>query len=382
MDREWTELASADTVFRRRLLRSAPDVVIGLEQPSDRLTTEWEDLALQLRTSPFERPGWVLHQHRAYEDADLEVMTARRSGTLVGVIPLTRPGKGRVRTVTNSPTPRASFVISDWTILADMLQAAARRISGYMEIPRLDAGSPNVGRALERARLSLAISSEISHANPYLSLPGEYSEVVARFSRNRRKKLNKTRRRLGERGQVSIEIVDGAAEVEEAYTQMLDLDATSWKGRQGDAIRERPQARRFYDSIVQWATEVGILRMAVLRLDERIVAADLLLESHGVVWAICGAYDEDYARYGPGILLIDGEVQWAIRQHASRFEFCGTEADYKLIWADRVCPVQYVRLFELSPRMVVRAGARVFGASVLRRGRQWLADRRSAMSTV
>jgi len=369
-------------VLRRRLNRSAPDVLIGVEEPSDRLVAEWEDLALQVRAPPFERPGWVLNQHRAYEAADLGIMAARRSGTLVGVIPFTRVGNGRARTVTSSPTPRASFVAADWKILADMLLASTRRVSGYLEIPRLDAGSPDVGPALERARLSLAISSEITHANPYLSLPGDYSEVVARFSRNRRKNLRKAHRRLAERGQVSVEILDEPADALRAHRQMLDLDEASWKGRQGDAIRQRPDAQRFYDSMVGWASEAGILRMAVLRLDDRVLAADLLLESHGVVWAICGAYDEAYSSFGPGIVLIDGEVQWAISQHASRFEFCGTEATYKQIWADRVCPVQYVRLFALTPGRILTVGSRIVGANTLRRGRQWLADRRATTSSV
>ena len=76
------------------------------------LAAEWEELAEQTKASPFRRPGWIVAWWRALGKGALEILTIRRDGRLVAVLPLGRQF-GALSSTTNWHTPDFGPVIQD-----------------------------------------------------------------------------------------------------------------------------------------------------------------------------------------------------------------------------------------------------------------------------
>ncbi len=65
---------------------------------------EWDALADRISAPPFLRPGWFRVWDRAFGRGDVEVIAARRSGSLAGIVPIASR-HGVVRSPTNWHTP-------------------------------------------------------------------------------------------------------------------------------------------------------------------------------------------------------------------------------------------------------------------------------------
>ena len=88
----------------------AGDVTISTD--ADALAHEWERLAERVDASPFLRPGWILSWLQAFGAGQPQVLTARRDGELVGVLPMELK-RGRLRSPANWHSPVFGPVVAD-----------------------------------------------------------------------------------------------------------------------------------------------------------------------------------------------------------------------------------------------------------------------------
>lgn len=81
------------------------------------------------------------------------------------------------------------------------------------------------------------------------------------------------------------------------------LEASGWKGKLGTAIACSPIDVRFFEELSKGGFDRRQLQILMLRLDDRPIAMQYNLVSHQAVFALKIAYDEDFKRYSPGMLL-------------------------------------------------------------------------------
>jgi hypothetical protein len=81
------------------------------------------------------------------------------------------------------------------------------------------------------------------------------------------------------------------------------LEVSGWKGKLGTAIACSPIDVRFFEELSKGGFERRQLQILMLRLDDRPIAMQYNLVSHQAVFALKIAYDEDFKRYSPGMLL-------------------------------------------------------------------------------
>lgn len=120
----------------------------------------------------------------------------------------------------------------------------------------------------------------------------------------RRKELRRQRARLDEQGTLRFELVEDAQELAFAVRDFLILEAKGWKGRRGSAMALDPALAEFCKSALARMVEHGECCVVRLSLDSRPIASAILLQSGGQGWLWKIAYDEAYARYSPGVLLV------------------------------------------------------------------------------
>jgi CelD/BcsL family acetyltransferase involved in cellulose biosynthesis len=338
---------------------------VQIESDLPALAKEWDDLAARLRAIPFLYAGCISAWWSAFGSGDLELLTVRREGRLVGVVPLQRRS-ARLRSPTNSESSDFGLLAEDGEARAALADAVLGRGGRSLELERLDAEGDDVPalRAAAGAHRYRLLERVVERA-PYLQLEGDFETYFRSRSKNLTGSLRRRRRRLGEEGAVEVEVADGQERRAELLREGYALEDSGWK--QDTAIASREDARRFYDGLADWAAQRGILRLAFLRVDGRAVAFQLALEDDGVFYYCKAGYDSAYNRFSPGTLLFAALLERAFEQGLRRAEFLGADEPWKLEWTDTVRELECFEAFSPSLAGVAGWAAERWGRPAARR---------------
>ena len=127
------------------------------------------------------------------------------------------------------------------------------------------------------------------------------------------------------------------------------VEASGWKGERGTAVICSPRTRRFYEGIAAWASRLGILRLAALRLDGRLIAFNLGLEAEGRHYLLKLGHDAALDPLSPGTVLTAAMVERAFALGLESYEFLGGQDSYKLRWSQACREAIEVQAFAGSP---------------------------------
>src|SRR5207245_5452829 len=97
--------------------------------------------------------------------------------------------------------------------------------------------------------------------------------------RKKLKELRRQLRRLGDEGAVTSTTATEPAAIAAALGDFLALEAAGWKGRAGTAARDRADIRQFMEAAVAALAAEGKARIARLTLNDRAIAAMIVLRS-------------------------------------------------------------------------------------------------------
>ncbi len=162
----------------------------------------------------------------------------------------------------------------------------------------------------EQARLSyVADSYTRALLEPHADAEAYLNAALAH---KRRKELNRVLRRLGEGGKLEFRTLQTGEALQPWLDDFLKLEASGWKGKQGTAITCQDAHCTFFHDMAAEAFARGQLQMLGLFLDRRPVALKCNLRSGVGAFAFKIAFDEDFARYSPGVQL---EVENVRRFH-------------------------------------------------------------------
>lgn len=140
------------------------------------------------------------------------------------------------------------------------------------------------------------------------------------LSKQRKKTLAKQWRRLSQAGSLQFEQLETARSIDRWTTEFLQLEAKGWKGRENSAMSSEDSTQSFFQQVMEKAGCSGRLRFYKLSLDGAPVAMTMAFDWGGRLFFFKMAYDEQFRRYSPGMLLFaeitktlesDQEVQMA-----------------------------------------------------------------------
>ena len=122
-------------------------------------------------------------------------------------------------------------------------------------------------------------------------------------SRVRRKEMKRVERRLSETGRLEYLTLNQDGDLMAWIDEFLRVEATGWKGQAGRATASNELEREFFVTAATEAFRRGQLMMLSLHYEGRSIAHKCnFLAGHGS-FAYKIAFDEEYARYSPGVLL-------------------------------------------------------------------------------
>jgi CelD/BcsL family acetyltransferase involved in cellulose biosynthesis len=156
------------------------------------------------------------------------------------------------------------------------------------------------------------------------------------FHGAQRHELRRHERRLSEVGRVEYLSLEPGHDVAAWIAEFLRIEALSWKGAGGRALVCDEADRQFFVQAAKEAFRRGQLMMLALHLDGRPIAHKCNFLSGPGAFAFKIAFDEEYARHSPGVLL---ELENIRRLHAqSKVKWMDSCADPSHPMFDRLLP--------------------------------------------
>lgn len=161
---------------------------------------------------------------------------------------------------------------------------------------------------------------------------------LGRRSANHRAKLRKARRKALDAGIVfERHIPWSAAEAEEVYQRMLEVEIKSWKGIEKCGMAETP-AREFYAALMRRLSRRGGARVIFATLDGQTIGY--------IFGTVLGpyyrgqqfSYDQAFASLSPGNLLQHETVAWLCEDGFIRYDMgpvTGPRMAYKEHWTEQ-----------------------------------------------
>jgi CelD/BcsL family acetyltransferase involved in cellulose biosynthesis len=316
-------------------------------------------LASQRPTSaPLVDAVWVRSWLEAFAPTEPVVLATRDDGRLVGLAALQRMVESQhgrpvrvLQSLTNEESFRFDFLSHEgrsdilermWRVLCDPSRWDVIRLHHLPE------GSPTLSAALavarERGWRALVRETFLTPWRP-LCPPAPWDEGLTRkFKSN----LRRRERRLGELGALRCDIARGGRTLQLALESFYELEARGWKGHSRSAVAQRPPVKRFYDRLVERAAADGGVWIPVLTLSDTPIAAQVLRISGRTMFGLKTAYDEAYARYGPGQVLTSRVIRYGLDHGMEALDLMAGNATYKADWARRFLAHHELLLFAPS----------------------------------
>ncbi len=196
----------------------------------------------------------------------------------------------------------AEPVIATW--LAHV--ASDSRLPGLLLLPYLPQDGPFatiVAAMLLRARMPGADFNR--HRRALLAARGgERSHYLERsLSAHKLKELRRIGRRLADRGALMFTAATEPAAVSAAFDDFLALEASGWKGRAQTAAAGHAEIGNFMRTALCALAAEGKAAINRMLVDGRAIAVAITLRSGDCAWFWKIAYDEQFARYSPGVML-------------------------------------------------------------------------------
>ncbi len=150
------------------------------------------------------------------------------------------------------------------------------------------------------------------------------------------KKLRQDWNRLAALGAVEITNARTAPDVRAAFEIFLAMELHSWKGRHGTALLSDDDDAAFARRLIADLAAHRGASVALLRVDGKPIAAQVLLYDGTTAYTWKTAYDPEFAKFSPGALLVDKITDELFAAGIERFESCSPDGGFMAqLWTGR-----------------------------------------------
>jgi CelD/BcsL family acetyltransferase involved in cellulose biosynthesis len=194
---------------------------------------------------------------------------------------------------------------------------------------------------------------------PYITLPPSWDAFLRTLRSDARKDLGRRWRRLREQGEVTIERVTAPDQLEPAWRVLLRLHDDRRQVAGGRSAFTATRSLAFHRAFLQRAAERGWLRLYLMRVGDRYVAAEYCLSMGGRVVDLQTGFDAGWSRFGVSTLLLGHAIEQAIVEGAAEFDFLrGGEAYKQQRWAAALRSDRSLLIWRRRPRVMAVMAAR------------------------
>ena len=283
---------------------------------------------------------------------------------LLGLVPLgpaRRLGRWPVPHVENwvhhncflgTPLVRTGFEQPFWEHLLAMLDRSDW--PGFLHINGMTVGG-SLDLALRAVNRKTKRRGDLVQSQARALLQSEMSSADyhrATLRGKKRKEWRRLAKRLNEQGEVSYGHYLNRENLEQWTEEFLALEKAGWKGKNGSALASSPETNAFFRQVIAGAAANGQLERRDIRLDGKPLAMLVNLLSPPGAFGFKTAFDEDYSRFSPGVLLQIENLKFLDLRALQWIDSCAAQ-DHPMIdhlWSDR----RYIGRFSMELKGVSR----------------------------
>ncbi len=179
-------------------------------------------------------------------------------------------------------------------------------LPGLVLLPFVQPSSPFAAELHTILRRGQIPSADLDIRQRALLAPrGDRLTYVERtLGAQRQNKMRRMVRGLGDAGALLFTTATGPEAVGQAADDFCELEARGWKGEAGTAVLHHEDIHRFMKSAMVGLAQQGKASVSRILIDGRPIAMAIILRSGDTAWVWKIAYDEDYAQYSPGVVLM------------------------------------------------------------------------------
>jgi CelD/BcsL family acetyltransferase involved in cellulose biosynthesis len=325
------------------------------------LRDEWNELLAASRsdslflTWEWVHSWWMHHGHARR----LFIVTVRSGSQLIAIAPLTL----RRAWVGPFAVPLLEFagtgsicsdyldfiVRSDWEIAATTLAAFLDEIGLTLRLPGVKEDSW-VATLLSQSLVDRGweCSKEPLEVCPFIDLSGvSWDDYLSSLGPRHRYNFRRRSRNLEKDYVVCLDCPTSDQERRNALKDLANLHRLRWLTRRGsNAFNSTGFA--FHDQLSGLAMEKGWLRLFVMRLDGKAVAALYGFFYGGIFHFFQSGFDPEFGSYSVGLVMLGLTIRAAIAEGAAEYDLLRGSEAYKFLWANRVRTLLRLELY--SPR--------------------------------
>ena len=307
----------------------------------------WDALDDDAETPSVFAEPWFMRRSLAHCDPRRDAMLAvveDEDGRWLGALPVVsalRQGRSPLpawiawnhpNQFVGSPLVRRAQTKRFWQGLLHGLGKRGARVSLVLrELPTDDPTTDALLRVCAESERAVVIDRSIARA----CLGGGAGPEHNAKQRSRIRGLE--RKLAGEVGPVTFELVREHDDVDRVLDSFLALEQSGWKGRAGSALACAAGTREFFRDVCRAAAAKGRLEAATLSAGGRPVAISTQLRGSARAYGFKAAYDEAFARYAPGLLLLDRLTQTYVERATTDIDSCAAPGQQPVsrLWPGR-----------------------------------------------
>jgi CelD/BcsL family acetyltransferase involved in cellulose biosynthesis len=194
-----------------------------------------------------------------------------------------------------------------------------------------------------------------------IELPSTWAEYLAMLSRSHRKQLRRIDRRMFVSGRARVHRVRTQDDLVRAWPIFKHLHQLRRQSRGQRGCFAAPRFEDFLDCAAERLLSSQWLRLDILEIDGRPVAAEMGLAMHDAVYAYQSGLDPARLADEPGRILQMAVIQRAIREGRSAIDLLRGDEPYKSHW--RAKPLQSIEIRIASTRSAAALSGSLAGAS-------------------
>lgn len=259
-----------------------------------------------------------------------------------------------------TPIVREGFELDAIRLFLDFANQSGASMVRFPLFQADGAFGPALAEVVLERELPMVETGRHERAFLKADMDGE-SYLAANMRKKKRKEYNRQWNRLADAGELKFETPDASLDLTRWLQDFLQLERSGWKGKRGTALAERENERAFFESMCRSAHDAGKFHAAQITLDGAPIAMLASFVSGHGAYSFKIAFNEDYARFSPGALLMmkvidafhrDPRIDWvdscAIPNHPM--------IDH--IWAERrqMREVNVATSHRLSPWLIAYSG--------------------------
>jgi len=319
--------------------------LITSENEWEALRSEWDKLVTaSFRPYPFLQFWYLFNWWQTLgggewpkENSNLQIITARENGNLVGIAPFFSSHKEGFE-------PALRFIgqievtdYLDFICLPDKLDEFLRRLLDFIDLSQdFDIKKLELANFQDESR-SLALLEglcqqkqknfelKVLQPSPSIHLPATWEEYLYTLNKKQRHEMRRKERNIERDYQVELVFLETSTNIEEETKRFIELMRYAEK----KAAFLTPATEQFLLGFAQNSDIPACLQFASLMLDGEQAAAYLNFTCDYKLWVYNTGWNPEFSKASPGWVLLGKLIQWAIDNGLKEVDLMRGDEEYK-----------------------------------------------------